>query len=332
MEYARWVVRCENVRKSPDGKSVTLAEMPEVREILDRHLDTREEPTLTIRSVYGQGLSFLAGLDSEWFRDNVERILPLGQGDSAYFTAAWESFVVFNQPYDTLLRELEPAYRKAIADINAPRTMQSPASPDDRLSEHLMVYYWRGQLTFEAKDRLLEDFYTHASDSVRGHAMWFVGRSVAGWEDAAPPEVFARLRSLMERRLRAVEQSASAAPFVKELGGFGWWFTAEKFGEAWSLGMLLEVLRLTKKIDGGMDVVKLLAGLSSQHPVECVACLDLMVQGDRDDWVLVGVELEARQIIKAALDSRQHDAVIAAGRLVELLIARGQYGFRSLLS
>ena len=134
---------------------------------------------------------------------------------------------------------------------------------------------------------------------------------------------------LFPRRLRVVEQSTSVAPFAKELAGFGWWFTADKFGSQWSLGMLLKVLRLTKKIDGGMNVVKLLAELSSQHPVECVACLDLMVQGDRDNWVLVGVEEEARQTIKAALDSGQHDAAMRARRLVELLIARGQYGFRS---
>jgi hypothetical protein len=160
-----------------------------------------------------------------------------------------------------------------------PRTMKSPASPDDSLSEHLMMYYWRGQLTLDGKDRLLEDFYTHASDGVRGHAMWFVGRSVAGWDDTAPPEVFERLRGLMERRLRVVEQSASVAPFAKELAGFGWWFTADKFGDEWSLGTLLKVLCLTKKIGGGMDVVKLLAELASQHPFECVTCLDLMVQG-----------------------------------------------------
>ncbi len=57
-----------------------------------------------------------------------------------------------------------------------------------------------------------------------------------------------------------------------------------------------------------------------------------MIQGDRDNWVLVGVEIEARRTIRAALDSGQHDTVVAARRLVELLIARGQYVFRSLLS
>jgi hypothetical protein len=162
--------------------------------------------------------------------------------------------------------------------------------------------------------------------------MWFIGRSVAGWVDTAPQEVFERLRSLMERRLHVVEQCVSLAHFTKELAGFGWWFTADKFGDAWSLRMLLKVLRLTKEIEGGMDVVKLLAELAARYPLECVACLDLMVQGDRDNWVLVGVEVEARRTIKAAFDSGQHDTVVAARRLVELLIARGQYGFRSLLS
>lgn len=332
MDYARWVRDCENARKSPEAPPVNLGVMPEVREILDQHLDISQEPTLTIRSVYGQALSFLANLDWDWFRANVGRIFPLRQEDSAYFKAAWESFVVFNQPYDTLLREVEPAYRKAIADINVPTTLRSPESPVDRLADHLMAYYWRGNLTFEGEDKLLENFYAHASDSVRGHAMWFIGRSVAGWVDTAPQEVFERLRSLMERRLHVVEQSGSPAPFAKELVGFGWWFTADKFGDAWSLGMLLKVLRLTKEIEGGMDVVKLLAELAAQYPLECVACLDLMIQGDRDNWVLVGVEVEARKTIKAALDSGQHDTVVAARRLVELLIARGQYGFRSLLS
>jgi hypothetical protein len=332
MEYAQWVRKAENARKPPEGLPANFDMMPEVREILDRHLDISQEPRLTIRSVYGQALSFLASLDWEWFRANVGRILPLGQDGSAYFKTAWESFVVFNHPHETLLRELEPAYRKAIADINAPRMLKSPASPDDSLSEHLMVYYWRGQLTFEGKDGLLENFYTQASDGVRGHAMWFVGRSVAGSQDAAPPEVFERLKNLMELRLRVIEQNAATAPFTKELAAFGWWFTADKLDDEWSLEMLLKVLHRTKTIDGGMDVVKMLAGLSSRHPVACVACLDLIVQGDRDNWALIGVDVEARQIIKAALDSGQHDAVMSARRLVELLIARGHYGFRSLLS
>lgn len=332
MEYAQWVRNCLNARKSAQASPVTLNAMPEVREVLDRHLDTNQEPTLTIRSVYGQDVSFLAGLDWEWFRANLERVFPLGKNDSAYFNAAWESFVVFNQANDTLLRELMPAYKKAIAEINAARTMRSPASPDDSLAEHLMAYYWRDHLKFDGEDRLLEDFYSLAPPALRAHAMWFIGRSASSWDENAPPEVFERLRNLMERRIRAADQGTAPATFTKELAGFGWWFTSDKFGEAWSTQMLLKVLRLTKKIDDEMDVVKLLGQLSPQYPLECVSCLALMVEGDRDRWILIGVEVDARRVIKTALDCGQPEAVMAGRRLVEYLIAKGQYGFRSLLA
>jgi hypothetical protein len=48
--------------------------------------------------------------------------------------------------------------------------------------------------------------------------------------------------------------------------------------------------------------------------------------------VIVGVEAEARRAIKAALDSGKPEAVMDAKRLAELLIGRGEYGFRELLS
>jgi hypothetical protein len=330
LAYARWVRDWENKQKAEEAPPVTFDVMPEVRQILDRHLDVGHEPTLTIRSVYGQGLSVLANLDWEWFRSSVGRIFPLD--DPAHFNAAWESFVVSNMPYDSLLREMEPVYRKAIAEINQPSMMRSPGSPKDSLADHLLAYYWRGHLTFDGADRLLEEFYKQASDGIRGHAMWYVGRSAAGWRETMPPEVLERLRSLMERRLKAAEESVSPELFAKELAGFGWWFTADQFGDAWSIGMLVRALRVTKAVEDGMDVMKVLAGLAPQSPREAIACLDLMVQGDRENWVLVGVELDARNVIKAALESRQHGAVVAARNLVELLIARGHYGFRTLLA
>src|SRR5262249_49771455 len=89
------------------------------------------------------------------------------------------------------------------------------------------------------EDRLLEGFITRAPDSLRGHAMWFIGRSASAWDEAAPPEVFDRLRSLMERRLTAAEQSASPAAFTRELASFGWWVTSVKFGGEWSIRTLL---------------------------------------------------------------------------------------------
>ena len=47
-------------------------------------------------------------------------------------------------------------------------------------------------------------------------------------------------------------------------------------------------------------------------------------------WFIIGVEDEARRLLKAALDSNNPAGVTAARRLVEeLLIGMGQFGYGS---
>jgi len=334
VDYAWWVRRCTDAeRKAAEQPPLTFEAMPEVREVLDTHLDIEREPTLTIRSIYGHHLSSLAGLDWDWLCTNVNRILPPGQDDPPRFSAAWESFVSFNQPNNTLLPVLMPAYQRAVAQIGkAPGMMRHPASPEDRLVEHLMVYYWLGRLDFGSADRLLDHFYSRAPDELRGHATWFIGTSVSHWDDGAPTEGYDRLRKLLERRLEIAKPPASTETSAKELANFGWCFASQKFEERWSLNTLLATLQLTKKTEAEMDVVKLLAERCPRYPVECVACLRLMIEGDRERWLLLGVEDDAQKLLKLALGSNNPDASLSARRLTEELIARGHFGFRSLLS
>jgi len=319
-------------RQAEGQPPITFDSMPEVRAVLEGHLDVEREPTLTIRSVYGRRLTSLADLDWDWLRANVSRILPEGPEDPERFAAAWESFVCFNPPNTTLLPVLMPAYRRAVSHIGQPGgMMHRPELPEDCLAEHLMVYYWLGSLEFGSADGLLDAFYASAPDKLRGHAMWFVGTSVSHWDEGAPSQIYDRLRRLVERRLETARQAANPADFVHELANFGWWFASEKFEERWSLGTLLAVLQLTRKAEGEMDVVKLLAGRCARYPVECVTCLRLMIEGDRDRWLLLGVENDAMALLRQAMESNNPAAVLGARRLAEELIARGHFGFRVLL-
>jgi hypothetical protein len=304
--------------------------MPEVRDVLGAHLDIGKEPTLTIRSVYGQSLPSLAALGWDWLRENLNRILP--PEDEDRFTTAWESFVTFDQPNTILLTLLELAYQRAVKRIGQPGLLRHPISPEVRLAQHLMVYYWVGKLDFDTEDGLIDGFYAVASDDLRGHATWFIGTSIAHWGDEAPPEAYERLRKLIERRVEAARLAPSADNFTKELSNFGYWFVSGKFEERWALDTLLSVLRLTKKTESEMAVVKRLAEICPPYPVECVSCLRLMIEGDRERWLLVGVEDDARQLLRLALDSNRPEAALPARRLVEDLIAKGHFGFRTLLS
>jgi hypothetical protein len=327
--YARWVrLEMEAKGEKPAGLEV----MPEVREVLEEHLDVNHEPAQTIRSVYGDHLTLLAWLDWNWLEANIDRILPMDEADYPYFKAAWRSFIVFNQPNTSLFRVLTERYRKAVHHLGKdvlPR--HQVKSPEEALADHLMVFYWLAALEFGAADRLLDDFYAHASDEIRGHAMWFIGISVAGWDDKAPPEIFVRLQDLFRRRLEAATSAASAEAFESELSNFGFWFTSQKFDERWSMDTLLAVLRLCKKATSEMDVMKRLAEVCPSYPVECVASLRLIIEGDKEGWILIGVEGDARALLKEALRSNVPEASFAATRLIEELIAKGQFGFRTLL-
>jgi hypothetical protein len=194
-----------------------------------------------------------------------------------------------------------------------------------------MVYYWDGRIDFDTPDGLLREFYERAPDAIRGHAMWFIGTSVPGWTDA-PPEAYAHLQELFGRRLAAAKAASSPDSFQQEFGNFGHWFTSEKFDEHWSVDMLVAALQIAKKAEPDMSIVKRLADLCPRYPVECVAALRLLIEGDREAWFLLGVENDARRVLKDALDSNDADGVKAARRLIEDLIAKGQFGFRELLS
>jgi hypothetical protein len=332
--YAQWVRLCiDKQRTATEGPTIGLDVMTEVREVLDAHLDLGREPTRTIRSVYGNHLTVLALLDGTWLEANLSRILPLDDLLYPFFRAAWSSFIVFNQPNTTLLKLLTPCYRKAIQHLGKdiiPRN--AVRSPEDALAEHLMAYYWRDELDFGGIDQLLDDFYVLASGKVRGHAIWYIGISVPGWKEEAPPEVYLRLQRLFDKRLEAAMNAATPEMFSSELANFSFWFTSDKFDERWSIETLLAALRLCKKTASEMDVVKRLAEICPRYPAECVSCLRLMFEGDSEASMVIGVEEHARALLRQALHSDHADAANSAKRLIENLIGKGHSGFRTLLS
>lgn len=67
------------------------------------------------------------------------------------------------------------------------------------------------------------------------------------------------------------------------------------------------------------------------YPVECVECLRLMIEGDKERWGMVLIEANAREVLKLAIESNIPQAVLAARLLVQDLIRLGYYEFRNLV-
>jgi hypothetical protein len=182
--------------------------------------------------------------------------------------------------------------------------------PDTATTSHLMVYYWHGKLDLDDPEGLLARFYAKASDSVRGHAIDFIGRSLASTPDT-PQLIADRLRRLWEKRL-----AKASSIDREEMAAFGRWFISDTFENEWLVTNLRERL----------------AQIASSFPLATVECIGHMVRGDKEGW---GVQMwtdSVKIILATALASADPEASEAARLLTHELGTRGYWQFRELLN
>ncbi|MFY9728712.1 MAG: hypothetical protein WB579_10045 [Bryobacteraceae bacterium] len=325
--YALWVRR--HLDRQEDKPAMTLDVMPEVREVLDDHLDLGREPTLTIRSVYGRYFPWLYHLDPLWAAGAVRRVFPTEQALAPYWVAAWDAYVTFCGAYDVVLPLLRDEYLRAITVQPPEESKHGRHDQREFLAHHLMTFYWRG--TIRTDDVLATTFFGQAPDDVRAYAIAYIGRSLANASEA-PPNILARLRELWEWRLQTARASHDAMSYRHELAQFGWWFVSRKYDDAWGLEQLRAVLDLTGLAEPDFKVSEILEALATTYPLACVQCISRIAQADRQGWTTLASRDHFQAILKAAIASDNRDAKNAATQLIEYLVGRGDFEYRKLLS
>lgn len=331
VRYALWVRR--HIERLTDGPALIasgLEAMPEVREVLEAHLDPASDPSLAIRAVYGQWFPWLVLLDCAWATAKVPCIFPAERTDLR--DAAWETYIVFCRPYDNVFEVLEAEYSRTIERLGdtVRTTRRHLGDPDEQLAEHLIVFFGRGKLPLRAPRGPLDRFFEKAPGPVRGRAIEFVGRSLRDHEGEIPSAVLERFSALWEQRI----EQARPAPgdFADELANFGWWFVSQRFDEAWAIQRLEEALRLAKKAEPDDMIAERLAETAARRPREAVGCLAALVEADREGWGILGWEKHARVILATAMGSGDGVARETATALIHRLGALGRLSFRDLLS
>ena len=331
IRYALWCHR--NMKSLPDGQSRAVRgfdEMPEVAEVLNRHLDQAIDPSAAVRAVYGQWFPQLVALDRHWAKEHAGVIFD-PKAPRALGEAAWTTYMAFGGAYGEVFELLRDRYRWAVNNLrNEPRQKRPERDPERNLSEHVMVFYWQGKL--ELDDDIMGTFYRNVSDATATHALWFVGRALSNTEEAVPGEILERLKMLWERR-RTVARSGPAG-HAGEMGAFGGWFESGKFDDAWSILELRTALELAKgKTADEYRVMERLVKLAPRFPAEAAECLGLFVQNDKDGWFLAGTEREnqATVILKAALGSEDHRTHEIGVDVVNIVGRAGHYKFGELL-
>jgi hypothetical protein len=333
IRYAMWIQ--ENLDKStgtsqPDTH--TFESMPEVRKVLDYHLVPANDPSAAIRSVYGQWLPTLYWLDSSWVAARVKKIFPTETYEFRLHLAAWDAFIGFTNPYKKLFQLLKDEYQAAVERIGANLPEQElSANRDERLAEHLMVLYWWGELSLEEHQGLIIRFYEKVSPELSAHGMEFLGRCLRDNKEL-PEDAIERLKQLWVWRLTQITTSGKSKHYTKELSEFGGWFASGHLDLEWSMSQLTEVLKRTGKTEPDHLVIERLAVVSHQIPGQAVECLRLLIEGDKEGWLLLGQQDNVRKILSTALISADHHVREVATEFINWLAARGVRDFLNLLS
>jgi len=326
VRYALWVRRhIEGDEGAQERLTRGFDEMPEVREVLDAHL--QEDFSLGIRSIYGRYFPWLLLIDRDWASAHVAKIFPLQPEQGRFFSAAWESYILFCPAFDNVFDALEPVYRHVVNELRDD-TETRRHDEDHQLAQHLMTFYWRGKINFNETERLLVEFWQKANIQARTHAIEFIGRSLANTKDEIPAEISARLKLLWGHRLSFAVGSRNLKEYQDELAAFGWWFIAEKLESDWEIAQLKEVLLVGKKIDPDSMVVERLASLASTLPRETVECLRIMVE-EAETWGIYVWRDEAKKLLANALE--KPEARSEAIRLIHKIGAMGHLEFGELL-
>jgi hypothetical protein len=331
MRYALWVRG--HLREAAGGEEGLVRgfdEMPEVRSVLEDHLDPDRDPSAAVRAVYGWWFPQLTLLDRSWATENVARIFTAQDSLRGLRRAAWGAYVVVQRPFDSVFEILRGEYEHAIREleINSGERWLS-AQPVERLVWHLMALFWRGKLDPEEPEGFLTQFYDVAPDELREDAVEFLTRHLRNPEVEVSEEVLTRLRALWEIRFRSLSEVAPDHR-ARELGAFAELFATGKFDQQWALEQLNEAVALGGRVDLDRVVIDYLTDHASGMPLLVVRCLEGLIEGVKEDWRIFVKRDAIREIITAAAQSTHADAQRAAREVANRLVARGYSDFQNL--
>jgi len=321
VRYALWVEGAH----AGSGRFAAMTSVPEVKRLLERHLDPTADPSLAIRSVYGQWFPQFVRLDKDWARRIAPRIFPHEPELGAYFDAAWSAYIVFNRASTDVFEVLRDAYALAVKRLHT-GSVRTPfaGDPGERLGAHLLAYRAWGATS--GGDDLFAAFWRQAGPDLQRETLAHVGESLRETQ-RLDPDVHDRLTATWEWILKDANGGEAAS-----LARFGAWLATSALEGRWLLRQALAVLNRGIHLEPDFVVYEALPRLALEHPREVVEVLRLMVQTDAQGWSLEGSIGEVREALRIVLAAKDREAQERAEELIHLLAARGMAILDDLLS
>ena len=325
MAYALWCRRELEDRDIDTAAGFDL--IPEVRTVLEEHLDPESDPSLAVRAVYGEWLPWLILLDERWAVANITRMLPRAAELAVLRDAAWNTYIgwcpPFNEAYDVLRHEYEAAVERVPSEGTVDFTGDERA--DAKLGEHLVTFHWRGCL----QPALLERWFERADDELAAQVMDFLGRALNDTEEDIDPPVLQRIQRLWDTRFEAIAQEPEA--HQSEADAFAYTFASAKLDDDWSLAGLETTLRPESPRWSGRPAIERLAEIADTKSAEATRCTLRMLTGATNDWDHLSWRDQVRDVLTATSHTTDPETIENRKAIVDHYIKRGDHEFRALI-
>ena len=328
VEYSLWCRR-ELERQGIDP-APGFNRMPEVRAVLEYHLDPEVEPSLAVRSVYGKWLPWLLLLDKQWVAENLPRIFPNDPGPTSapHRDSAWSTYIGWCPPYESVFLSLSEEYEAAVNRIPSGLTfgMTRGGSVDLRLGEHLVALYWRSV----TPQPLLDRFFRQADDDLAGALLEYVGRTLDNCEGEVAPGVRRRIQKLWDQRLDVVSNNPDG--HRREAQAFARTFAAAKLDPEWELASFDRAMRLGC---GGSPfayfAVERLVQIAETEPIRATRLTLQLLESAEDAWDYLHWRDEVRSILQTTQSSGLPEVAENRREIIHHYVSRGRNRFRELL-
>ena len=323
MAYALWYRRELDAQGVDRPKGFDL--MPEVRTVLEEHLDPDIDPSLAVRAVYGKWLPWLILIDERWVAASISRILPPTPNHESLRDAAWGTYICWCPPFDTVYDVLGDEYEAAVERVPTGATVgfADDERADAKLGEHLVTFHWRGLL----QPSLLERWFERADDELAGDVMEFLGRALRNSAEDIEPRVLRRIRELWDSRLAAIAREPKS--HENEAHAFALTFASAKFDDQWSLAGLDVTLRPGGGRWFGRDVIGRLAEMATTKPAEATLLTLKMLEDAINDWDHLSWSDQVRDVLAATSDSVDQETHNNRTAIIDHYIKDGDLDFRA---
>jgi hypothetical protein len=318
MRYARWL------KLSKTDFEVNAKGLPRAFDLLSRHIDPAIDDSVAVREIFGMQFGLLAWLDRTWLEQQLSALFP-SKPHKVLDRFAWNSYLRFSYPIAEMLPAMRFRYERAINALNPKAS--SVDDTDRALGNHLTHYVAAGIIALD--DPLLALFFSKSSLALRAQTVGDVGWHLGQDTEELGAAVQKRLMDFWESRYAA--GLADRVNAREELGAFGWWLSSKKFPNDWAVRQAVGVADNFRDLHPDFAVVERFAELAPTYPFESVHCLGIVFEEDREGWAIHGWGDNPRVIIREALKGGERSQAEAV-HVVNLLVARGHRGYRTMLS